>query len=524
MLLVTTALLVVAGCWDRGASLRLLTLYLLGAAACLFAAAIFTDQTATASALRWGLSGFAVIGAIPILARRQVRPWLTTLGIELDALPRFLGDSLSQAGRSVVVGLVVLLYLAIAGFVSIASLRMNASPVETYPLFVGCGVLALVAGVGWMVLAGPVRGRASDSSLITIGQSLLVLLAAAPPLVVGAYVVARNLTQRPLLGPDPTSWFGELGNSLLYGGPLLLFAAVLLAFAIRELSSNYAFAFALLMNGVATLVYLLELAAHSRSLDAVAWIEVAQLNAAVAAITALAWWGAIAWRRGWRNPEAPRPRLLQVLALLSLAFGLETLIAGCWGVYVDPGNLTWQASVATPRGLVAVALAALVAWLTTRPAERLLSAHHLGALAVLGVGLAANVVARFDTGQWQAYHTLLIGSAIAAWGMAWLPDRWRSTGWTMLFAVLTALVTFREPFAMSAPFSWSSPHWPWWTIGGLLAVYGVMIRVAWTDVRRWPVWLGARSRCWPAISGGQKPCPTGGGNTICMLWTSTSFC
>ncbi len=303
-------------------------------------------------------------------------------------------------------------------------------------------------------------------------------------------MVARNLTERPLLGPDPNSWFGELGNSLLYGGPLLLFALVLLAFAIRELSSNYAFAFALLMNGVATLVYLLELAARSRSLDAVAWIEVAQLNAAVAAITALAWWGAIAWRRGWRNPEAPRPRLLQVLALLSLAFGLETLIAGCWGVYVDPGNLTWQASVATPGGLVAVGLAALVVWLTTRPAERLLSSHHLGALAVLSVGLAANVVARFDTGQWQAYHTLLVGSAIAAWGMAWLPDRWRSTGWTMLFAVLTTLVTFREPFAMSAPFSWSSPLWPWWTIGGLLAVYGVMIRVAWTDVRRWPVWLG----------------------------------
>ncbi len=115
-----------------------------------------------------------------------MRPWLATLGIELDALPRFHGNSLSQAGRSVVVGLVVLLYLAIAGFVSVASLRMNASPVETYPLFVGCGVLALVAGVGWMVLAGPVRGRARDSSLVTIGQTLLVLLAAAPPLVVGA--------------------------------------------------------------------------------------------------------------------------------------------------------------------------------------------------------------------------------------------------------------------------------------------------------------------------------------------------
>src|SRR5690606_21721111 len=164
-------------------------------------------------------------------------------------------------------------------------------------------------------------------------------------------LVARKLTARPLLGPDPASWFAELGNSLLYGGPLALVALMLLLFAIRESSSRYAFSFGLLAAGVATLVYLLELAAGGRALDAAAWIRLAQLNAVTMAVVALGWWGYLQWRHGGRV-ATPRPMLLQVLAGLAVTFVAETLIAGSVSLAIDPLALSWEASVADWRGLV----------------------------------------------------------------------------------------------------------------------------------------------------------------------------
>ena len=492
ILLIVILVLVGMGCWDRRPSLSLLGLSLLGAVPCLLAAARFADQVATASALRWLLGSYALVATLPIVARRQLRPWLVRLGISLDTPPPFVGSSLAQAGRTVVVALVIGLYVAVAGFAIVAALTMGPATPGAGPLLLATGGLAIVMGVVWLGLSWqkwsptPAADNLPSGRIVALGRLLVACSAGLPLAVAFAYIITSKLAQQPLLGPEPASWFGQLGNSWLYGGPLALLALVLLVFAIRELSSRYAFSFGLLAGGVATLVYLLELAARQGALDAVAWISLAQLNATVAAIISLCWWGAIAWHSRRHNvAPPPRPILLQVLAGLAAMFSAETLLAGCVGILLDPLRLTWETAVAGINGLGSVALAVTSLWLINKPPRGGYQQRHLVGLVLLAVTLLPNLVGQFDTGRLQAFHSLLVACAVAGWLLVTLPERWRAIGWSLLFAGLTLLAALHE-LGLG-----STPQWPWWGIAGLLSVAGLLWRVAQLRGIRWPVWLAA---------------------------------
>ncbi len=492
MLLAAVALLVGIGAWDRAGSVNLLAMPLLAAAACLLGAAQFTGETATASALRWLLSGAILAMAVPIVARRQLRPLFARLGLSLEAPPRFFGSSLAQAGRTILVALVVLLYAAIAAMAAYSALAMGPPVAGAGTMLGVTGAIAGIAAAVWLVMGLPFKSigtftdnRIDPSPIAQLSRTLVGISATLPLVVVVAYIVARKLTARPLLGPDPASWFGELGNSLLYGGPLALVALMLLALAIRELSSRYAFSFGLLAVGVATLVYLLELAAAAQPLDAVAWIRLAQLNGATAAVVALGWWGWLAWRFAGRA-VTPRPMLLQVLAGLAVTFSAETLLAGCVGIVSNPMALTWEAAVADWRGLVTIALAAAALWLTTMPRGLHFTPMHVVGLLLLAVTLVANLAVHVDSGQLEAYHTLLVASTVASWLLVTLPVYWRSTVWAMVFAAVTTLLALIE-----LEDDTNLPFWPWWGLAGLLSTYGVLLQTSrWRRVR-WPTWFAA---------------------------------
>ena len=111
----------------------------------------------------------------------------------------------------------------------------------------------------------------------------------------GTFSVARALDQHPIVGPEPGSWFRRIGWDVSYGVPLAAIALTLVGYAIRDRSSQFAFAAGLLFNVVATIVVLMRLARGGGTLDAVAWITVAQVNAIVAGGVALAWLAAM-WR------------------------------------------------------------------------------------------------------------------------------------------------------------------------------------------------------------------------------------
>lgn len=492
-LLAGTVVLVALGCWDHRPGLSLMALYLMGIAACLLGASLFSDQTASASALRWLLGVYTLLAAVPIVARNRLRPLLDKLGIEGRAFSPVRGFSSSQSARALVVTSVAGLYVAIAALASWSAIRMGPPTPRAETMLMGAGAVALVAGVIWLGLGWrwqSVRLSGGDAGLPTrfasLSRTVIGIAAILPLLIVAAFIVASKLTARPLVGPDPGSWFAELGNSLLYGGPLAMFAAVLLAFAIRELSSRYAASFGLLMGGLATLVYLLELAAGGRPLDALAWIELAQLNAAVLAIVALGWWATIAWWHRGDLASAPRPPLLQALAGLAMLFVVETLVAGCCGIFAEPVQLTWQSAVADTKGLVSMVLATTALLLTTKPRGRSLYPLQVVGLVALAVMLAPNVVVQFDRGEWEAYHTLLLTSAVAAWALILPGAPWRSTAWATVFTAFTTLVALRELVAGRA-----APQWPWWSIAGLLTVYGALLAIGLLRHRRWPLWLSA---------------------------------
>ncbi|WP_145290370.1 hypothetical protein [Pirellulimonas nuda] len=486
-LLAAVAALSTAGLWERGAGLRLMALLLLGGAGCALASAAFADQEATASALRWLLSAYAVAASVPILMRRRISPALDRLGVHRGTISAMLGESPSAAARGLVIGMVVLLYVAVVGFVSVSCIHTSGMPGESARLLAWLAGLAAVGGVGWLMMGAGDQVRTAEggpASGLRAGRSVLAFTTIAPLLVVLSFVVATNLTERPLTGPDPTSWFAQIGPTVCYGGPLAVFALVLLAFAVRERSSQYAFAFGLLTSGVATLVFMLRLATDGRALDAVAWIEVLQVNAAVLAVTALAWRGAIAWNGGSPWSFTKQPILLSVQSMIALVFALQPLIAGCVGVFRDPRAIDWEQSVASPGGLAALALACLAVWLASRDARRPFTKHRAGGLALLTVATSTAELARFDSGQWLAYHTLLAATAAAAAALVALPSRRRSAPWVACLSACTVVFALREVGVSPRP-----PGWPWWTVATLLVAYAVMLTLAARDALRWPVWV-----------------------------------
>lgn len=503
------AVALVAGLWEQGAGLRLLGLLVLAAAACPLAAAEWVDQRAVASATRWFLASFAVVASLPLWARRQVRGSMESVGIAPEPPPDWLARSLAQAARAVIVAAVLLHYLAFALFVSGATISAAGVPTALETLLGWLAALAVFAGVVWLILGAAasrieVRERPSQSTGIV--RNLFLLTGIAPLGVAFAFVVASGLIERPLAGPAAGSWFAQIGNSALYGGPLLLFAVALLGHAVRERSSGYALSFGLLANVVATLIYLLEISAAGRPLDAVAWVEVAQLNALVAAVIALGWWVVMTWlRQRSGSVEAGAPGQLVTLALLATALCVPTFLAGCVGVFVDPTGLTWEAEVASPLGLAATALAVVAVIVVTGRRWTAFTAHHVALLTVAVVAAATMIAARYDSGNWHAYRVLLVGTALAGWVTATVPRRLQSVAWSTCFAVLATVAALR--YRGVAP-GWS---WEWLTVAVLLAVYGLLLRLAWISGRRRFLWWSGATLCVAADVWVTEVWLTGGG-------------
>ncbi|MCA9241360.1 MAG: hypothetical protein KDA37_14215, partial [Planctomycetales bacterium] len=487
-LLAAAATLSTSGLWGRSASLHALRLLVLVGAAGVVASAAFAGQVATASALRWLLAVFALVASATIWLRDPVRPRLRTLRIKLKPVPKSLGGQPNVAARRLVIGSQVLLYLLIAAFVSFSCIYASGFPGGSGRLLFWLCICTTLGGAGWLVLGAIAEGCSeAGRGRLRLTRGVLALAALAPVLVVLAFVVATNLAARPLIGPDPASWFAQIGNASNYGGPLALGALVLLGYAVRERSSGYAFGFGLLSTGVAMLVFMLQLAARGRPLDAEAWIAVLQLNAGVLAAIALGWWAALAWGTSRSASPAPCPLLLKVQSALALVFAAQTLVAGLTGVFWDPRSLDWEQSIAHPAGLMALVAAALAVWLTTQGRAQRFTQHHVGILALLVIGVVTAVAARYDTGGRSAYQAMFLSTILASTAMVAMPTGYRATPWVMVFASLLTVLALRDLLEWALPGKWQ----PWWGIASFLAASAVMVVLAMRAVSRWPVWLAA---------------------------------
>ena len=512
--------LMLAGQWERTRRADLLAALGVATMAAPLAAAQAEAGVAVASALRWWGALALLAASCLIWNRTTLARWGRSLGWRFE--PDQVGG-LHRPAIGTVLGLGMLPMVAMGLYVGAAALTGRPLDEGQAWSWAAAGGLFLAMGAASFGL----RQFGKDRQIwARPAGALLAVMGALPMVAVTVFVVAAALKGNPIVGPEPGSFFGRIGQAGSYVPPILLLAATLVGFAIRERSSGSAFAAGLTLNLAATVALLMAGASAGWTFDARLWVLLAQLNAVVAAITALAWIGTlVGWRRRLGEPgPVPAEGLLGTSVALGVALNLIVLIGGALTLFVDPVPPKALQAIAGPLGFVALAMAAgaVVAW--SRSRGRPIAPDWPGiAVLCLAVLLGLTLTSR-DTGNWLAYHGMMVGLALAggmlplfAWQdaglrLAAVADEARSAAgrWSTVALGLVALFAIRG--------YGSDPQSPWWTVGGLATMAGLAAVLACWSARpgyvrlaagllnlamtfgwcTWALWAGT-PRGWPSM-------------------------
>jgi hypothetical protein len=267
-------------------------------------------------------------------------------------------------------------------------------------------------------------GNARTAQLVRGG---LLAFAALPVVALSvwmAVVVFMGLTPG---GPGEDSFFFRSGDFTSHLFPLSLVLIGLTGHALREWSEEDAFA-----GGVVTLMivmggYALSVIQAGESMAWNDWVILLQAGTIAASLWALGWM-VVVWRmpRGFfgatrrHGSLLPSGSLMRVQVLLAVVGNVILLLLGLPRLVITPAGIG-VADLLIPLGNVGgwaaftVGLLALLVY-----ARRFRSAwepHVLGgAMLVLGV-MSAFVLARWDDGNWVAYHALLLSWTVGAWAL-----------------------------------------------------------------------------------------------------------
>ncbi|MEX0676025.1 MAG: hypothetical protein WD063_03050 [Pirellulales bacterium] len=510
VLLAGLLILLAATFRDRVSSPWLACLFITAAVSCPLVAARFESQVAVASALRWSSAALLLAGSAPIWARGWIARQAERLGW------RTLTGESRVVKEMIALVFVLSLFAPVAMAVAIGWQALERSA-QTEILLRDSFVWSIIAGA-CVVLAAALWTtsrrlanagvEAARSNWPWVAAALVLLLGTAPLLSLALYHVGMALKGSPILGPDPGSLFHRMGLAPSYAVPILMTALALVGFALRERASGFGLAGGLVFNAAATAAYLLAISKGGLTFDAVQWLRLAQLNAAVAALYTLAWVGIAAWDRrpsGWGErmaldfPTSTQAAIAPAITVLALGWAWSRLVQypqgfpfGWYPVELELADVWgWLSFAAVCTSVVAVAIA-------TRGRLGMLAASiFLVALAILAAGVAA----RWDQGDWLAYNTLFVGHAAIAVGLlavAWYADRSSRTSvvestdggpvaaragamWVVVQAAVIVLLAFRELSANE-----------WWSAGGF-ALVGVALApaLAWIYQRRRYLYLAA---------------------------------
>jgi len=499
LLLAAVAVTSTAGLWGGRVGWRRIELAFAAMVMCLLLAARWEPQVAVASALRWLSAGMFAIITAAIWITQRPRLQAAENGPDPES-GLVIQPPRDDEFRNLWVAFLVVAYSAMGAFVCRASLlqsKVNASVEDGWPWV---GAWALIVGVAAIVLPRTTslgqrsaaafnyeNDRSPTSTWAQHVQWLMLFLAAAPAAILFTFAVAKALDQRPIVGPDPGSWFQSIGVAASYGIPLAVVALTLIAYAIRDAAPSFAFAAGLLFNVVATLVVLIRLA-RAGNLDAAAWIQVAQVNALVAAVVALVWQAAL----------IKRPKPIHVVTQVALAVALccTFLIPAVMNVGLATPPSNWASVAGSMLGWTVVALTAVAAlWLNWPSA---VSQNAVSLFAVALSGLTTLTAARFDPAGWSAFHTLMAGYCIAAWVVPLVTLainrvvaaekaprpllRWSAPILRLFTAIAVALAIKGLP---------SDPAAPWWTVATLIAISARNVWIGWRETGRSSIWIAA---------------------------------
>jgi hypothetical protein len=471
------------------------------------------------------LTGFvflAIYGALPGVTRE-----LTAQGVDNPAwnIAGFPHQEAFGIGSWILLGFVVLAMLANAWerrravYVLGAVLALSTicpllagrfeSDIATAAAWRWLGALFLLAAslpilfrdqvFAWLRSFGWPQTDIGDTELARRIRLLLLASTLGPLIILTAYPALRAIYYMPVHGPS-SGFFRFLNDSFSYGAPLVIVALVMIGYAVRERLPVYAFAAGLFFNITVTMSYLLSVVAVNGSMNRVVLAQAIQLNAITAAIYALVW---LSTRSRWLD-QLSEPKSTTAQSLLRLQVGIAIainalLIAPVAVKLVLQPGLAGMGTVesGSPSGWAAFLLTVVAsAWFAKSYRERLTA----GALCsfVIGVAcLAAFTAARWDAGNWMAFHTLIAATATTAWLMwparsaaarlqatgasgsflrtdnTWLDGDWEwgATLCATTVGAVTVLLALRGAF--------SDPTGAAWSIAALLAMSALAAALNW---------------------------------------------
>jgi hypothetical protein len=505
ILLAAVGVMLVADLRGRPAAASALGLLAAAASACLVAAAWWEAEVSVASALRWLLAAVFATGSGLLWMRRRLVWNLRAGRFWQQAGDALWLQSTATNGYRALNALVVAPYLAMMAHVGLAAIEKAGGLAVPTSLLAAAAVVFVVSSLAALSLrrvayGGWVDFEPASAPSKSYAPALLLVLGSAPLLVTVAFAAAAALKEHPLAGPEPGAWFRQIGWSASYGIPLAVIVLTLLGAAIRERSSQYAFAAGLLLNFVTTLVYLLETAKAGRGLDGVTWVELAQVNCIVAAVVTLGWLAAVRWHQRSASPRVPQslgdnatdlPPLLSTQAAITTALCSLAIAPALVGLFIQPAVWNWVATAGGPLGWIAVVLTGAAILFTARESVGDSTVHRRGWHLATAAGMLALAAARADSGNLLGYHALLVGSAATAWMMS-LVRLQRSNGytgmrgdpaavrWSTWLGAAAVLIALRSPPLGSVA---------WWTIGGLLATALLAGWLSWITSRRSFLWV-----------------------------------
>ncbi|HVF23070.1 MAG TPA: hypothetical protein VM941_08350, partial [Pyrinomonadaceae bacterium] len=428
---------------------------------------------------------FAVYGAVSGLTRE-----LTALGTSYAGLniAGFAHQEALGLGSWILLGLLAVLmlanyrerrqkeYLLAAVVVLAAAIPLIAGRFETQ--------MATAAAWRWLaalfLLGGSLvlwyrRDSSRDMRL------LLISLTVAPLLLFTLIPALRAIFYLPLQVPTGGifAWFSD---DVLYGGPLLLVAVVMVGYALRERLPEYGFYGGFLINLTVTLAFLLAVVSSKGLMDRVVLVRLAQLNAIALAVYALPWLstGRLWQQRIDQTLQKRADELLDLQVWLAIGLNVLLIVPVALGLIFEP----------VPAGIGTMAAGSLLGWLAfgttvaaaawlARTRSRSLSAEMLAAASVAVSCLVAFSVAR--TNGWLGLHVLTVFTTMSAWLMLLAADRYPSLARRarQLAAIIGAGAAF-----LSLRTASEDGFGAWWSIGPLLGLSLLYATLNWQTLRR----------------------------------------
>ena len=490
--------------WTSGVCKMLL--WLLVALACPLASARWAADVSVASGLRWALAVFFLLASIPLWMRQRFPRSLARFAVPQTSR-RVCGIREVTAAHCLILAIVLVPHLVMAIYVGTSAVSLAGVPVPVAGVLPS---LSVVAGFAILISAGmlvasrqvsePRQTRTARSMWLSHAGNAIAFVGIAPVLVAFLFTVAASLMKHPIVGPEPGSWFGQVGWSVAYVVPLLIIAVTLVGDAVRERSASLAFGAGILFQVAATAGFMLTLPRLGRTLDESAWINVAQINTIVAGLVSLSWLAYLTVVHRGEHVLRFAPKLLTSYVVISATLLLLTLLPALGQLWLDQVPAEWVMMVGGWLGWLAFGCVsiAMIWWGGVTVGQ--FGVLELGAAMLSAVIMAAATIARWDTSNWLAYHTVELATIMAlivvvTGGWKWIshlvsrhgvtkdaivPDRVLMTtetaGWYGVFSVLGVI------FALRGAVADNMAHW--WSVGTIAAVACSSALLAWNVKRR----------------------------------------